>query len=85
MPVVTAVLFLGATLVFAGGTAVFAGGTMVSMAATVIFAAADANPAFLGVRRVCTRENVGFVRKTEASAGKPLIFASEASDTPRSV
>ena len=65
MFVVTTVLFLGATLVFTGGTAMFAAGTamftrrvtVVSVAATVMFVAADANPAFLGARRLCTREN----------------------------
>ena len=85
MFLVTTVLFLGATfLVFTGGTAVFAGGTVVftrvtvmSVAATVAFVAADANPAFLGARRLCTRENVVFVRKIEVSARKPQIFAPE--------
>ena len=82
---VTTVLFLGATLLFTGGTAMFAGGTVmftrvtvVSVAATVMFVAADANPAFLGARRLCTRENAVFVRKTEVSAGKPQLFAPEA-------
>ena len=82
--VVTTVLFLGATLVFMGGTAMFAAGTvmftraaMMSVAATVMFVAADANPAFLGARRLCTRENAVFVRETEVSAGKPQIFAPE--------
>ena len=80
MFVVTTVLFLGATLVFTGGTAMFAGGTVMftrvtvmSVAATVMFVAADANPAFLGARRLCTRENavsVHVVRKIEVSARK---------------
>ena len=93
MFVVTTVLFLGATLVFTGGTAaMFAGGTVMfmratamSVAATVMFVAADANPAFLGARRLCTRENAVFVRKIEVSARKPQIFAPEASDFPCSV
>ena len=79
--VVTTVLFLGATLVFTGGTAMIAGGTVMftratvmSVAATVMFVAADANPAFLGVRRLCTRENAVFVRRIGVSAGKPQIF-----------
>ena len=89
MFVVTTVLFLGATLVFTGGTAMFAGGTVMftrvtvmSVAATVMSVAADANPAFLGARRLCTRENAVFVRKTEVSAGKPQLFAPEASEFP---
>ena len=71
MFVVTTVLFLGATLVFTGGTAMFAGGTVMftrvtvmSVAATVMFVMADATPAFLGARRLCTRENAVFVRKS---------------------
>ena len=89
MFVVTTVLFLGAILVFTGGTAIFAGGTVMftratvmSVAATVIFVAAGANPAFLGARRLCTRENAVFVRKTEVSADKPQMFTPEASDFP---
>ena len=89
MFVVTTVLFLGATLVFTGGTAMFAGATVMStratvmsVAATVVFVAADANPAFLGARRLCTRENAVFVRKIKVSAGKPQLFAPEASEFP---
>ena len=52
------------------------------MAATVLFVAADANPAFLGARRLCMRENAVFVRKTEVSAGKPKLFAPEVSLRP---
>ena len=59
-----------ATLVFTGGTAMFAGATVMftratvmSVAATVMFVAADSNPAFLGARWLCTRENAVFVRK----------------------
>ena len=92
MFVVTTVLFLGATSVFTGGTAMFAGGTVMftrvtvmSVAATVMFVAADANPTFLGARRLCTREIAVFVRKIEVSAGKPQIFAPEASDFSCSV
>ena len=92
MFVVTTVLFLGATFVFTGGIAMFAGGTVMftratvmSVAATVVFVAADANPAFLGARRLCTRENAVFVvRKNEVPAVKPQIFAPppEAGDFP---
>ena len=92
MFVVTTVLSLGVALVFTEGTAMFAGGaviftraTVMSVAATVVFVAADANPAFLGARRLCTRENAVFVRKNEVSAGKPQIFApDEVSNFPYS-
>ena len=89
--VVTTVLFFlgGAALVITGGTAMFAGATVMftratvmSVAAAVVFVAADASPAFLGARRLCTRENAVFVRKTAVSAGKPQLFAPEASDFP---
>ena len=89
MFVVTTALFLGATLVFTGGTAMFAEGTVtftrataMSVAATVVFVAADANPAFLGARRLCTRENAVFVRKNGVSAGKPKLSAPEVSEFP---
>ena len=68
---------------FAKATVVFTRAAVMSVAATVVFVAADAtNPVFLGARRLCTRVNAVFVRNTEASAGKPQIFASEASDFP---
>ena len=53
-----------------------------SVAATVMFVAADANanPAFLGARRLCTRENAVFVGENDVSAVKPHFFASEAGD-----
>ena len=60
---------------FAGGTVMFTRGTVMSVAATVVFVAADANPAFLGARRLCTRENAVFVRKTEVSAGIDTVGA----------
>ena len=75
------------TVVFTGPppTVMFARAAVMSVAATVMFVAADANPAFLGARRLCTRENAVFVRKIEVSAGKPQIFAPEASDFPSSL
>ena len=48
--------------------------TVVSVAATVVFVAADANPAFLGARRLCTRENAIFVRKPEVPAEASDFF-----------
>ena len=96
MFVVTTVLFLGATLLVVGvhgrhrdvrrwATVMFTRATVMSVAATVVFVAADANPAFLGAWRLCTRENAVFVRKNEVSAGKTHIFAPENSDFPCSV
>ena len=70
---------------FAGGGVMFTRAAVMSVAATVVFVAADANPAFLSARRLCTRENAVFVRETEVSAGKPQIFALEASDFPCSL
>ena len=52
------------TAMFAGGTVMFTRVTVMSVVATVVFVAADANPAFLGARRLCTRENAVFVRKS---------------------
>ena len=75
----------GRHAMFAGGTVMFTRATVMSVAATVMFVAADANQAFLGARRLCTRENALFVRKTGDSAGKPQMFAPEASDFPFSV
>ena len=74
MFVVTTVLFLGATLLVVGvhgrhrdvrrwTTVMFTRATVMSVAATVVFVAADANPAFLGARQLCTRESAFFAEK----------------------
>ena len=78
-------MFTGGIAMFAGGTVMFTRSIVMYVTATVVFVAADANPAFLGARRLCTRENAVFVRKIEVSARKPQIFAPEASDFPCSV
>ena len=62
MFVVTTVMVLGAIVMLTGGTVMFTGATMIftrataiSLAATVMIVSADANPAFLGARRLCQR------------------------------
>ena len=56
-------MFTGGIAISAGGTLVFTRATMMSVAVTVMFMTADANPAFLGARLLCTRENAVFLEK----------------------